>query len=783
MSAASLAPLLLAIGLVNPLLAGGLGLAALPILIHLLSRRRYRRIEWGATLFLLQAEHESRRRVRFEQWLLLALRVLAMIVLALLVSRPFVRPGVIATLLGGRDSAQRVLILDDSGSLGFREGPRTDFAGLREAAGRLVGWFLQEAGPQPVAVWLTSQPAAPLMQVEHLEAASAAELRARIEALRAGDAPANPRAVLETLARAAESLPRGTPIDVYVFSDFQRSEWLEVEGARTRCFAPLERIARDSLRVILVSSTLAARDNVALRQVELLRPQTIAGLPAMARATVTNFSRVPRSDLKLSVEIDGAPLPPALLDALEPGQTRTVAFEATFAHDGPHELSVDLGEIDGLSADNVLRQIVPVRAALRVLLVNGSPSPDPAADEVFLPRAALAPPGPFSSGMHVDVIDAGELEATDLSPFDCVVTANIAAPGEGAAGALQRYVADGGGLLVFVGDSVGDPADYNRVLYRAGEGLLPTALGAARPAAGDGPGIGLVRTGEHPTTTMFPAGAEGLSEYVRFRAYHAAAEPPIAAPATSASAPGGVRPPAVVLARFTDVERSPALIERVLGRGRVLLFTSTIDLDWNDWARAVDGSYVVALLEWVQYASRRNTDPTALAAGEPLRVSLPADQYEPTAVFKSPAYPDDPAIVARVAETSVGVGEPYVLDGPPALRLGRYGVELTRRGGESETRAIAVNLNPIESDLTPATPGELRESLGDIRNEHLLAPDAFNQNEDRARREFWPTLLLMLVALLLAEQALAWRFGQPVRRRSAREPRRVRAPGRSARNG
>lgn len=762
----SAAPLILAIGLVNPLLASGLGLAAMPILIHLLSRRRYRRVEWGATLFLLQAEQENRRRVQFEQWLLLALRVLAMIVLALLVARPFVRPGVIAKLLGGRDAARRVLLIDDSASLGFRDGPRSDFAGLREAAGRLVGWLQQEASGQPVSVYLTSRPDAPLAAVEHLDVASAADLRSRIDELRSSDMPAAPRSMLESIRRQSAEQARGVPTDLYIFSDFQRSEWLESDGGRNRVLEPLTQFDRDALRVFLVSSGTQRRENVALRQFELVRPQTIAGLPAMARATVTNYSAVQRTGLKLALEIDGVPLPPAVIDAIDAGQSKAASFEATFPVEGAHELTLDLGEIDGLAADNALHEIISVHAALRVLIVNGSPSPDAARDEAFLPRAALAPPGPFSSGIRVDVVDAGELEGTDLAPYDCVLLANVAPPSEASAAALERYAASGGGVMIFLGDSVGDSTDYNRVLYRGGEGLLPVALRAVHVVPGDGPAVGLIRSGDHPATSMFPAGAEGLSEYVHFRAYYGADEP--AATATHPAA-GGARAPAAVLARFTDAERSPALIERALGRGRVLLFTSSLDLDWNDWARAVDGSYVVALLEWAQYAARRDQEAANFVTGETLRLSLPADQYEPSATFKSPAYPDDAAVVARISETSVSVGEPFNLEGPAAKRIGRYTAELTRRGGDGETRILAVNANPIESDLAVASSAELSDALGSVRHEYLLAADAFARGESESRREFWPTLLIALAALLVSEQALAWKFGQPPapRRRAA----------------
>ena len=71
----------LAAGFVNPALLGGLGLFLVPIIIHLLSRRHHRRVEWAAMRFLLEADKENRRRVRFEQWLLLALRCLVMVLL------------------------------------------------------------------------------------------------------------------------------------------------------------------------------------------------------------------------------------------------------------------------------------------------------------------------------------------------------------------------------------------------------------------------------------------------------------------------------------------------------------------------------------------------------------------------------------------------------------------------------------------------------------------------------------------------------------------------------
>ena len=205
---------LLAAWFVNPALLGGLGLIALPILIHLLSRRQYRRIEWGATRFLLEAEKENRRRVRFEQWLLVALRCLAMALLALLVARPFVQPGLVASLLGGRGQVQRVIVIDDSASLAFRRGTSHDFALLREAGQRLLGWLHGGAAGDLVSVYLTSKPSEPLVAGQRLSAATLEDLRARLGALGPTSLPARPRRVLEAVAEDLLATGQGVPADL-----------------------------------------------------------------------------------------------------------------------------------------------------------------------------------------------------------------------------------------------------------------------------------------------------------------------------------------------------------------------------------------------------------------------------------------------------------------------------------------------------------------------------------------------------------------------------------------
>ncbi len=765
-------PPALAVGLMNPALAGALALTAVPILIHLLSRQRFRRIPWGAMRFLRDAERENRRRVRFEQWLLVLLRCLAMALLALLIARPFVRPELLAALLGDGGRIHRVLVLDDSASLGFRDGPAQEIDRLKRSASRLLEWMQQAAPGDLLTVYVTSAPDEPLIAGEPLRETALRDVLDRLGRVAPGSTPARPRGLIERIAAALREDTTTQAAQVYLFSDFQRSDWLGFDAESGSIFAPLAELEEKSPRLFLVASGVTQRDNVALASVSLERPQSIAGLPALVDVTVRNGTRSALRELRVQAQVDAAPLAPATLETVDPGGSGRTMLEVTFPDEGFAELNVSLSSQDGFAADDVLRQAVHVKPALAVLLVNGQPDADPQRDEVHLLRSALAPPGTFSSGIRVEVIDPVELESTPLDRFECVFLCNVPAPPPGAVDTLERYARAGGGIVFFLGDQVGELETWNRLLYADGRGLLPLPLADIWKRAAENEPVSLLRTEPHPVTALFPAGGEALSESVRFHGFVRTAEPAAARPPQSEPPPAdgeeqreppGAGPEPAVLAHYTDARRSPALVEKRFGRGRCLLFTSTVDLDWNDWARVLDGSYVVTMLELAHYAARRDEAAPAFEAGSPLTVSLSLDRYEPRAIFRSPAYPGEPPVEVQPTGPLPSVGEPVVLVGPTANRLGTYTVEVFSRSGGSEIRPLCVNLAAAESDLGVATRTELDAALEGLQYELLTADASFDRTVHPPRRELWRSIWLALVAALMLEQALAWWFGQPAR--------------------
>src|SRR5262245_23947142 len=102
----------------NPALLWGLGLTSIPIIIHLLQRRRFRVVRWGAMEFLLLSVRKRSRRLRIEQLLLLLIRCLVIALVVLALSRPALRPGTLRAL-ASESHVHAILVLDNSYSMGY----------------------------------------------------------------------------------------------------------------------------------------------------------------------------------------------------------------------------------------------------------------------------------------------------------------------------------------------------------------------------------------------------------------------------------------------------------------------------------------------------------------------------------------------------------------------------------------------------------------------------------------------------------------------------------------
>src|SRR4051812_24279325 len=119
-------------GFLNPLLLFGLAAVSVPIIIHLLNRRRFHKVVWAAMRFLQTSVEKNQRRMRIEDMILLILRCALIALLALALARPAFKSA--STDILGQSKVTAVVILDNSGSMGMSDGTMTRFEKAKKAA-------------------------------------------------------------------------------------------------------------------------------------------------------------------------------------------------------------------------------------------------------------------------------------------------------------------------------------------------------------------------------------------------------------------------------------------------------------------------------------------------------------------------------------------------------------------------------------------------------------------------------------------------------------------------
>ena len=744
---------------INPALFGaGLAAASVPIIIHLLARRRFRRIRWAAMDFLMDAERRNRRRVRIEELILLALRCLAVGLIGALLSRPFVKPTGVAAILGGGDRAERIFVIDDSFSMGYAADDGIIFDRAKAGVNRLLTRIREFAPHDTVTVMATSSLESPIAIGAILDADQMEQIKARLEALQPSQRNLSASRVIDAVAGVLEDNRDVLNATVYLVSDFQRADWSSAtsDQKNVSLAAPLTdwQQADRNVRVVLVDVGDDDADNRALTDLNPLKSKIITGVETPVEVTTANYSSRTQSALELEVTVGQSPAASARVNDLAAGRTATVTLPVVFPIVGDAQVRVE-AQPDQLPIDDRRFMAVQVSDSIQILLVNGEQSADPYGDEVHLLRTALRPEGDVFSGNTVTVIADTDLETVKLSEFDVVALCNVYRVSESAAEQLHGFVRQGGGLAIFLGDQVSDPETYNAVLYRDGKGLLPAAI--MHEVRAPNPGVTLAASDFlHPVVRIFSGSDNPFVGRIRFRQFF------LCEPAVSddRAEPGQDRNQArrrstSIIARFDDGEMTPALMERPLGKGRVILSAAACDLEGNDWGR--DPSYVVAMLEMVQYLARSSGEDRSLVVGEPITIPIDPSVYEPKVVIRPPGYPQQRETeIAAVADDEGGMTAQW----DHTHHAGVYTAILTKRGGSLVPRRFAINVDSGESDLTPAAEDELRASLSGVEIAYIAGvPEAEDAN-DEGRREIWPAMLIFALVILMIEQFLAWRFGR-----------------------
>ncbi|MEQ1857556.1 MAG: BatA domain-containing protein [Longimicrobiales bacterium] len=686
-----------------PLFLLGIAGVVVPIVVHLTRRQRKNVVHFPSLMFLEKVPYQEQRRRRVQHWFLLSLRALALALLALAFARPFLEDTTVG--LGAAGGPREVVILIDqsySMELGdqletAKEGASEIFAGLGPLDRASLVTFAQGAR---VIARSTSDRARLQTAVDTIQLSSGST--------RFGPALKVAQAILEE-----SQLPSG---EVYLFSDFQRNGWIGDEGVR---LPPGSRfIPRPTVEEEL-------GDNFMVTEVTLPR-QTVAG-----RERITPTARIVRRggtdarEVAVALEIDGQRVASRPV-TLQPDAAAAVAFEP-ITLSRPHTRGTVTLPDDGLRADNTHHFVVSPGTSLQVLVVEGASADRDVS--LYLRRALeISRDGRF----RVVVRRASSVRPVDLEGTDAVFLNDVTIDGASAE-RLRGFVDGGGGVLIAVGEQGGWPASASD--------MLPGQIGPVQDRLqGRGGRLGHLEYG-HAIFEVFAGPRSG--DFTGARFFRARTFTP--------------SPEGSVLARFDD--GSVALAELRLGRGKVLVWTNTLDDYWSDLA--LQPVYLPFTHRLAEYLGGMAESNPWFTIGQV--VDLANEDALVTAGMVSSEAAGLVEGLDQIALTPSGTSVQLpASEGPRYLPLEEHGFYTVRPPNSEPERpfVIAVNVDIEESNLSRIDPQQLAAQVmaapGTERTGLNADQATALQREDQERRQsLWRWLLLGALALFITETALS----------------------------
>jgi hypothetical protein len=534
-------------GFVQASLLTALAAVILPILAHLLFRRRSRPVDLGTLRFLKVAVRQDTRRRWLKRLLLLALRLACVVLLVLLFARPYR-----AEFIGGGNTGLTVLLIDRSASMARkRDGQRLVDHAIRQLLDALAQ---VPARSRVEAAWFDRK-------VEPIRSTEDGRL-----SLTSLEAPKNLTggtdfAAAMTWAAAQCDAARGSgPLAVHVLTDLQRTG-----------FGSLEAFAfPKDVPVHVWDVGPANSSNVAVTAIRPVSLMVRAGYPTTVEATILNArpEALNQVRVRLGLANKGKVIEIPTVASAAAGAATTVAFETPPLGPGLWQGTVSVAMDDELQLDNARHVALYAAAQPRVLLLDGASRDVAALGEAYFLEAALrlAAPGETvpDSPFRVIVFPYGsDARVPDLSQVDVLVAANVAGFPAADAARVRAFLERGGSSVVFGGSNLG-PAS--------------TASYAAA-----GLSVGEI-TGSHTARDVPFRIAEFAKDNAMLKPF---ADPQhgdlhrLAFSGCTKVVPGdGIG----VLARFRD--GTPLLCERSTGRSCIVWCAASVGREHGEWSRS-----------------------------------------------------------------------------------------------------------------------------------------------------------------------------------------------------
>lgn len=692
--------------------------AAIPVLLHMISRQRAKQLPFSTLRFLRISVEKTRRRRRLHDVALMLLRAAALLLIALGLARPTLTR--LAALWGGADSAV-VVVLDNSASMGQVDQERARVDTALGAAGEI---FRQLSDADEVALLITNGPA-------HPETRQLGHRQDKIRQVLNQVKPSYGRADLTgAVAEARELLAKSTAVNrqIFILSDVQATSWegFSPSAAPKDEATPDPKASQRAIPMVVVDCARAPKANVGVRDVRVESTAPVAGVLVQVTVELQNMSTVAQQR-HVELLLDGVREADSPMLELSPEGRARYTLSCTPQQSGLHRGEVRLVGQDGSALDDRRYFAIEVGQGIPVAIVKPARHEISCLETSFYVERALAPEEKGGWALEAKSLTLAELPSEPLATYRVVYLVDVPALEQEAAERLADYVKSGGNVVWICGDNV-DPATYNRMSEVTHGALLPAALLDMRtPEKGRDSWHISELDHEHPATRPFlePASLYQsvlVTKYVRLD--------------TKAA------PDARVLGRLDSGD--PVLVQRRVGEGSVTLWATSAHVGWTNWP--LRPIFLPLLLRMTFELAGAESARHAAFAGAPLVV--PLESRRPSSVEVQPPSGALVRLPVNGADNTFRYSDTH--------DIGIYRVRL-QEADKSEELAFAVNLDPEELEPKKLDRQEFQARLG-------TTPLVWADNPDdladtfrllREGKNLWDVFLWAVLAVLVGETLIA----------------------------
>lgn len=722
----------------------GMGLVSIPLIIHFLNRRRFKVVPWAAMEYLLQALRKNRRRLKFEQWLLLATRCVILALLGLALARPLgCADSTLAALAGGK-TGLHIFVIDNSYSMAYeadRPGAHTHFDQAKILARQQIEKL--SAGGEAVAIISAARPrknddGTPGSQIVLRPSFDILSARGTVDRLEQSYQGTDIRSALQVALQMARDEQKQPQKFLYILTDCTRSAW---ETPQTEVLKQTGKELAEAFgqRIRLNDLSKQSQWNYAVIDLKPDASLVTTNFHTDFLADVKGFGQGP--DAILQWKWDDQVVPDTAKLRPDPTSELQRQSKVSIKEGGPHVLAASIVDGGQLKLDNTRQRVISVASELKVLIVEGERGTGLLSgsgaflDLALAPKREPSPDGKTRSDSYVspEVISDLEFSNKVLGDYRAVIFANVASITAVQADQLQKFVDQGGTFIVFMGEQINADA-YNSTLLP--KKLMPGKL-IVRKTATDPKGFRLdfkPNSALHPILNIFrgeeKSGLDTAPIYTYFQIE----------PSPDAKAE--------IVLKFVVGDKEvgdPAITVHTLGKGRVAMIATTANSDWNNLP--AKPAYLALMHELLAGTVDVGDKWMNLEVGQSLEVPAGLKLRSPPTLGD----PDKRPIPIELVQPRDG--KEFYRSKP----LDKPGVYLLNIG--STVYPVAVNVPSDEADIRPVSHESIKKALGDI-DIQIYGDNipAYALSRDDASDLGWSVMLLVL-ALVAAECFMAMTFG------------------------